>query len=217
MSQPRAGLTLSLLVQLDLAFAKSGTFQLKQWPEHWEGEPLACFWQPILLGIPIQRWLDEPLSTSESTMLFSAMSQQLSDLLSDSKEGREIFKALIKTGPLNKPSVLGAWQRLSKWLDYVAAAEFPVNLHSSFRRLVQFLQDQNPAAALTLQQTLACLQEGVTEAHAQEIQEIVEAARKQEHRNQNEGYQEWLHQGAQGSLKPITGPLKRMRPKLSGP
>ena len=57
---------LSLVVDL----AKAGSFQIKQWPEHWEGDSLVGFWQPVS-GIPLQGWLDEPLSTSDATMFFS--------------------------------------------------------------------------------------------------------------------------------------------------
>ena len=158
---------------------------------------------------------------------FPAISRQLSDLLGDSKEGRGTLfvlhrKALVKTSPLNKTSVLGAWQRLSKWLDFVEADEFPENLHPSFIRLVNFLQDQNPESAPVLQQTMSCLQDGATESHVAAIQELAEAARKQEHLKQKESYQEWLHQGAQGSLKPIYRSIKAheaqvVRPFLDRP
>ena len=126
---------LSLVVELDLALARAGSFQIKQWLEHWEGDPLVGFWQPVS-GLPLQCWLDEPLSTSDATMLFAAISQQLSDLLGDSQEGRGTLfvlhrKASVKTAPLRKTSVLGAWQRLSKWLDYVHVDDFPREFTSS--------------------------------------------------------------------------------------
>ena len=60
------------------------------------------------------------------------------------------------------------------------------------------------------------------ESHVAAIQELAEAARKQEHLKQKESYQEWLHQGAQGSLKPIYRSIKAheaqvVRPFLDRP
>ena len=217
---------LSLVIELDLSLARAGSFQIKQWPEHWEGDPLVGVWQPVS-GLPLQCWLDEPLSTSDATMLFAAISHQLSDLLGDSQEGRGIQfvlrrKALVRPAPLSKTSVSGAWQRLFKWLNNVHADDFPENLHPPFVRLVNFLQDENPEAEPVLQQTLACLHAGATESHVLAIQELAEAAHKQERLQQKESYQEWLQQGAQGSLKPIYRSIKAheaqvVRPFLDRP
>ena len=78
---------LSLVVELDLGLARAGSLQITQWPEHWEGDPLVGIWQPVS-GLPLQGWLDEPLSTSDATKLFAAISQQLSELLGDTQDGR---------------------------------------------------------------------------------------------------------------------------------
>ena len=209
---------LSLVIALDLGLAKVGVLQIKQWPEYWEGEPLEGLWQSKS-GLPLQGWLDEPLSTSEATLHFAAISQQLSALLGDGQEGRGTMfmlhrKPLIKPAPVKQDSAAGAWQRLSKWLEYVREDEFPENLHPAFKRLVYFLLEANPESAPVLQQTLLGLQEGVSDTQLTAVQELAEAAGKQELSSQKEGYQEWLQQAAQGSLRPIYGSIKA-QPRLS--
>ena len=160
-------------------------------------------------------------------MLFAAISQQLSDLLGDAQEGRGTLftlhrKALVKTAPLKKTSAVGAWQRLSKWLEYVRVDDFPEKLHPAFVRLINFLLEENPEAAPALQQTLNCLLEGVSESLVTTVQEFAEAACEQEHHIQKGSYQEWLQQGAQGSLRPIYRSIKAheaqvLRPFLDRP
>ena len=217
---------LSLVIALDLGLAKVGVLQIKQWPEYWEGEPLEGLWQSKS-ALPLQGWLDEPLSTSEATLHFAAISQQLSALLGDGQEGRGTMfmlhrKPLIKPAPLKQNSAAGAWQRLSKWLEYVREDEFPENLHPAFKRLVYFLLEENPESAPVLQQTLSGLQEGVSDTQLTAVQELAEAAGKQELSSQKEGYQEWLQQAAQGSLRPIYSSIKAheaqvVRPFLDRP
>ena len=100
--------------------------------------------------------------------------------------------------------------------------EFPENLHPAFKRLVYFLLEENPESESVLQQTLLGLQEGVSDTQLNAVKELAEAAGKHELSSQKEGYQEWLQQAAQGSLRPIYRSIKAheaqvVRPFLDRP
>ena len=217
---------LSLVISLDLGLAKVGVMQIKQWPEHWEVGPLEGPWNPNL-SIPVQGWLDEPLSTSKATSLFAGISQQLSAILGDEQEGRGTNftlhrKPLIRPAPLKQHSVSGAWQRLLKWLEYVRENEFPQELQPAFHKLVIFLIAKYPENESVLQQVSHSFQQGVSESILSEVQELSETSAKAENLGEKESYLDWLQQAAQGSLRPIYRSIKAheaqvVRPFLNKP
>ena len=149
------------------------------------------------------------LSNSSVTQLFAGISKQVSSSLEGSDEGRGTKlqlqrKPLLKQGPVRKPVLSGAWQRVLRWVELRDSQELAPALRAPIFKLIQFLESEDCGSPAILKDVKNFLAQDSSDAKLVEaLAEHVKTVVKKDKQEQKQSYLSWLQQGAQGSLKPI--------------